>query len=276
MPQPLFFSHEGPHVFRSLPVNYSYMVSGQPAFGLLGCLVDLIKGFDGVEDGLHLAGLELLVEYGVEVEVLDLASSGEHTGALAVGGDEAAAVDLDLAVLADEAELDGEPEEAAHALKRLVVGEACADLAVVFEEVGEDGVGVHGDVAEDVVKDVRLRGVLHGVARAEPGGGGEHTGRKHLEEGVGGQEAADGGGLPAGARLEKSADLGEVGQLVFAESDLLEAVEILLAGMVAKLGHAAGYEFAPDGVLLRGIVRPGLFDEVGCGDVQLALCQIQR
>ena len=71
-----------------------------------------------------------------------------------MGGDEAAAVDLDAAVLADEAELDGEPEEAAHALELLVVGEAGADLAVALEKVSEDGVGVHGDVAEDVVEEI--------------------------------------------------------------------------------------------------------------------------
>jgi hypothetical protein len=135
---------------------------------------------------------------------------------------------------------------------------------------------VHGDVAEDVVKDVRLGGVLHGVAGAEPRGGGEHASGEHLEEGVGREEAADRGGLPAGAGLKQSADLGEVGQLVFAEADLLEAVQVLPAGVVAKLGHAASYEFAPDGVLLRSVIRPGLFDEVWRGYVQLALCQIQR
>jgi len=76
--------------------------------------------------------------------------------------------------------------------------------------------------------------------------------------------------------LEEGADLGEVGELVFAEADLLEAVEILPAGVLTKLGHAAGYEFAPDGVLLGGIVRPGLLDQIGRGHVQFALGQIQR
>jgi len=137
-------------------------------------------------------------------------------------------------------------------------------------------VGVHRDVAEDVVKDVRLRGVFHGVSGAEPGGCGEHAGGEHLEEGVGWEEAADGGGLPACAGLKEGADLGEVRKLVFAEADLLEAVQILPAGVLTELGHAAGYEFAPDGVLLWGVVRPSLFDEVRRGHMQLALGQIQR
>jgi hypothetical protein len=248
----------------------------QSAFGLLGSFVDLVEGLYGVEHGLHFAGLELLVEDGVEVEVLDLTTAGEDPGAFSVGGDEAAAVDLDLAVLADKAELDGEPEEAAHALERDRISEASADFSIAFEKICKDGVGVHGDMAEDIVEDVRLRSVLHGVAGSEPGGGREHSGAKHLEEGIGGEEAADRCGLPACARLKERADLGQVRQLVLAESDLLEAIKILQARVLAKLGHTAGYEFAPDGVLLRGVVGPGLFDEIRRCYVQLALCQIQR
>jgi hypothetical protein len=243
---------------------------------LLGGFVDLVEGLDGVEDGLHLAGLEVLVEDGVEVEVFYFAAAVEDSSAFAVGGDEAAAVDLDLAVLADEAELDGEPEETAHALEGFGAGEAGADFAVGFEEVGKDGMGVHGDVAEDVVKDVGLRGVLHGFPGAEPGGGGEHAGGEHLEEGGGGEEAADGGGLPAGAGLKESADGGEVGELVFAEADLMEAVEIFAAGVGAELGHAPGDEFGPDGVLLGGVVGPCLLDEEGSGDVEFLLGEGER
>src|SRR5580700_8645226 len=109
-----------------------------------------------------------------------------------MGGDEAAAVDLDLAVLADEAEFDGEPEESAHALELFGIGEARTDLAVALKEVAEDGVGVHGDVAEDVVEDVRFGGVFHGLACAEPCGGGEHASGEHLEEGIAGKKATDG------------------------------------------------------------------------------------
>jgi hypothetical protein len=56
----------------------------------------------------------------------------------------------------------------------------------------------------------------------------------------------------------------------------MEAVEILLAGMLAELGHAAADEFGPDGVLFGGIAGPGLFDEKGCGDVEFSLCQVER
>ncbi len=249
---------------------------GQPAFGQFSRFVDLVEGLDGVENRLHLAGLKLLIEDGVEIEVLDLAASGQYAGAFAVRRDQAAAVDLDLAVLPDEAKLYREPEETAHTLQRLGVGEACADFAVAFEEVCEDGVGVHGDVAEDVVEDVRLWGIFHRVARTEPGGRGKHAGSEHLEEGVGREEATDRGGLPAGSGLQKRADLGEIGQLVFLEADLAESVEILLAGVFAELRHTAADQLGPDGVLLGGVVGPCLFDQIRRCHVQLALGQIQR
>src|SRR5579871_6380254 len=111
--------------------------------------------------------------------------------------------------------------------------------------------GVHGDVAEDVVEDVGLGGVLHGVARAKPGCRGEHSRCKHLEEGVGREEAAYWCGLPASARSEAGADGFEVGQSVLTKAYLLEAFEILAAGMLTELGHAAADQFGPDGVLFR-------------------------
>ena len=127
--------------------------------------------------------------------------------------------------------------------------------------------GVHGDVAEDVVKDVGFGGVLHGLACAKPGGGGEHARGKHLEEGVAGEKTADGGGLPAGSRLKEGADFGEVGEFVFAQADLVKAVEILLAGVFPKLRHATAYEFRPDRMLFGRVSGPILFNQIGSGHV---------
>ena len=187
-------------------------------------------------------------------------------------GDQSAAVELDLAVLTDDAELDGEPEEASHALQLVLrraagaIGKAGADLAVVLQEVGEDRMGVHGHVPEDVMEDVGLGGVFERVAAAQPGGSGKLARGEHLEEGVGRQEAADGRGVPAGAWTEALVDLGEIGDGVFAQANLFEAVEIFLAGVLAELRHAAAHEFSPDSVLLGCVSRPVLLDEVGFGD----------
>jgi len=75
--------------------------------------------------------------------------------ALALGGDEARAVELGFAVLADEPELDGEPEEACEALGVDWVVGVERGFAVGLQEVGEGVVGVEGDVPENL-KDTRV------------------------------------------------------------------------------------------------------------------------
>ena len=120
-----------------------------------------------------------------------------------------------------------------------------ADLAVLLEEIGKDGMGVHGDVSEDVVEDVGLGRVFERVAAAQPGGGGKLTRGEHLEEGVGRQKAADRRGVPAGAWAEALVDLGEIGDGVFAQADLVEAVEILLAGVLARAEACGGAPVRP-------------------------------
>jgi len=130
-------------------------------------------------------------------------------------------------------------------------------------------------MAEYVVEDVRLGGVLHRISRAQPGGGGEHARGKHLEEGVGREESADRRGLPSGARGEEGANSLQVGQPVFAQADQLEAVEVLAAGVLAKLRHAAAHQLGPDGVLLGGVGVPVLLDQIRGRDWKAALCKAQ-
>src|SRR5207253_10977587 len=62
-------------------------------------------------------------------------------------------------------------------------------LAVGLEEVGEDAEGVEGDVAEDIVEDVRLGEVVHDLAGADQDRGGELTLGQAGEEGLGGEVA---------------------------------------------------------------------------------------
>jgi len=73
----------------------------------------------------------------------------------------------------DQPELDGEPEEAGHAQPGVFSGDLRGERAEALEEVGEDGVGVHGDVSEDIVEDVGLGGVFELVGAAEAGDGGK-------------------------------------------------------------------------------------------------------
>jgi hypothetical protein len=125
--------------------------------------------------------------------------------------------------------------------------------------------GVHGHVAEDVVKDVGFGGVFERVAAAQPGGGGKAARGQHLKEGGRGHEAADGGGIPAGAALQLGGDGGQVGQPVIGQAERVEAVEILLRGVLFKLRHAAADQLGPGAVLLGGVGGVVLFDQEGSG-----------
>src|SRR5512146_1499035 len=100
-----------------------------------------------------------------------------------MGTDNAAAEDLQFAALPDEAELHGIPEDAAKCLQGDIVVRREAKLAVVLEEVGEDLMGVHRDVAEDIMEDVGLWSVFEAAAVTKPGGGWEVPGGEHVEEG---------------------------------------------------------------------------------------------
>jgi hypothetical protein len=55
--------------------------------------------------------------------------------------------------------------------------------------------------------------------------------------------------------------IGEVGNQIGSETNLLKALEILLAGMFLDLRHTTAYQFGPGGVLLRRVGRPILLDQ---------------
>src|SRR5271157_1760672 len=109
------------------------------------------------------------------------AVAAHYVHALAVGTDEAAAVDLDFVILADDAELHGVPEKASEFFDCGGVIFCGADAAVVLKKAGKDLVRVHGHVAKDIVKDVGLGSVLERFSAAQPGGGREGAHRKHLK-----------------------------------------------------------------------------------------------
>src|SRR5688500_2920550 len=72
-------------------------------------LEQLGEVLDHEEHILQPIDLERLREHGVEGERTTLASGAQRMRGIAGGGDEAAAVDLQLAIFAHEAELHGEP-----------------------------------------------------------------------------------------------------------------------------------------------------------------------
>lgn len=115
--------------------------------------------------------------------------------------------------VAHESEFDGEPEEAGHSFD--VAGDAVGLLGAVggflgdggggaggFSEpdegVGEGAVGVHGDMAGDVVEDVGFGEVVEVGEFADGDGGGEIALAEAVEKLVGGDVSADGFGAKTG------------------------------------------------------------------------------
>ena len=90
-------------------------------------------------------------------------------------------------------------------------------LAEAHQGVGELPVGVHGDVAGDVVEDVGFRQVVHAVGRTDGDGGGELAPAQAIEEEEAGNVAADRLGLKAGQRLQASIDFAEARDAVVRE-----------------------------------------------------------
>ena len=76
--------------------------------------------------------------------------------ALTRRGDETRTVELQSSFLPDQAELDGEPEEAREPSRIRLVRSGEGRPAVGLEEVGEHGIGVERHMPEDVVEDVGL------------------------------------------------------------------------------------------------------------------------
>ena len=72
--------------------------------------------------------------------------------------------------------------------------------AEAYERVGESGLGVHGDMACEVVEDIRFGEVIEAVWPADGDGSGELAAAEAIEEQVRGDVSADGFGLEAGQR----------------------------------------------------------------------------
>src|SRR5262249_24565642 len=145
-----------------------------------------------------------------------------------------------LAVLADQAELDGEPEQAAEALDVLLVLAKERRLAVGLEEVGEDAEGVERDVAEDVVEDVRLGEGVHDLAGTDEHGGRGLTLGEAGEEGLGGQVARDAVAGPGGLGLEELVDAVELRAL--GEPGAARDLDVAVEGEVVEEGDAVAGE----------------------------------
>ena len=136
----------------------------------------------------------------------------------------------------------------------------------MLQEIGKDRMGVHGNVAEDVVEDIRFGNVGQRFPAPQPGGGGELPGREHGKERVRRKKAAHRGSSPATPGPKPLIHIGQVGNQIGSEANLLKALQIFLASVCLDLGHTAAHQLCPGRVLLRRIGRPILLDQerLGC------------
>lgn len=159
-----------------------------------------------------------------------------------------------------ESEFDGEPEESGHAFDD--AGESADLFVFVFdglddfgggsgafseadEGVGEGAVGVHGDVAGDVVEDIWFGEVVDFVGFADGDGGGEVSVSEAIEEEVGGDVSADGFSPEAGERVEEFVDVFEEGDLLGVEAEVFDAFEEVDIGVFFPLGEHSVVEGSP-------------------------------
>jgi hypothetical protein len=122
--------------------------------------------------------------------------------------------------------------------------------------------GVHGNVAEDVMEDIGLGDVLKRFPAPQPSRSRELPGGKHGKEGLWRQKTAHGGSSPATPGPKPLIHLGQVWDQVGSETYLMKTFQIFLAGMRLNLGHAPAYQLRPGGVLLSRVGGPLLLDQV--------------
>ena len=156
--------------------------------------------------------------------------------------------------LAHEPELHREPEEPRQPLHvagkhpdplRLVPdlarppGGPLRELPEAHQRVGEGAVGVHRDMAGDVVEDVRLGEVVERVAVPHGDGGRELPPLEAVEEQVRRHVAAHRLGAEPGARLQEAVDLVAARHPVRVEPQRLHPLEEAGVGVPLPAGRAS-------------------------------------
>ena len=151
----------------------------------LDSFIELVEGLGNEEHILEVIDLERLVKDRVERERPSVALWAKRIRGVAVRGDESRAIDLNPAILANETELHGEPEQPRHARRVLFVVGGGRNLSVMLQKISEYRIRVQGHVPENIVKDVRLRQVVELIALSYRYRRGKLSQRQALKEAFG-------------------------------------------------------------------------------------------
>src|SRR5713226_2106879 len=189
-----------------------------------------------------------------------------------MGADDAAAVNLNLSILANQPKLNRVPKQPAQPFQGVGVLYFRAHAAIVLKEVCKYRVRVHGDVPKDVMENVRLRNVSERIAAAKPGGRREHARGEHLKKSFRREKPAHRRGAPAGPGSYPVGDRGKIGQPVILQPDDFKSFEVFPASMRIQLPAAPADQFLPNSMLVSGIVLIFLSDEIGCCNYERSNC----
>ena len=134
-------------------------------------------------------------------------------------------------------------------------------FAETDQRLGEGFVGMHGDVAGDVVEDVGFGEIVELVGVADVDRGGESTLAEAIEKNERGDVAADSFRLKSGQRAQKTVHVFEARDAVGGEGEGIDALQEMNVRVFLPLGLHAGVEKAPGLVILGCVGLVGLLDK---------------
>ncbi len=157
-------------------------------------------------------------------------------------------------------EFDGEPEESRHGLNN--VGKAAGTLALVadaggqlhcrvgaipeaHQRVGKGPLGVHRDVASDIVEDIRFGQVIHSIRGPDGDGGRELAAAQAIEEEEAGHVAAHRLGLKSGQWRQPPVDVLQPGNPVGRQRQSFHALQKVVVGVALPARADAREELGP-------------------------------
>src|SRR3546814_157500 len=190
---------------RNLPVS-----AGKVRF--LGRAQQFLETLDHEIDALEFVEMIFGPHHALDIEPdAPRFGRGERRNRLGMARQQPAAEGAQFALLDDKPELGRIEPEPAEEIGRAEPFGAQSRLAVGDQKFGEGGVGEHRDMAENIVKHVRLFAVADLLGRPQEIGGGKAAVRQMLEKGLVRYPARNRDDLPAGRRLQMPVESGEIG-----------------------------------------------------------------
>ena len=133
-------------------------------------------------------------------------------------------------------------------------------FAKAHQRLGEMLVGVHGNVAGDVVENIGLGQVIQLVGTADGDGGGEGAVAEAIEEDKRRDVAADGLGLKSGQWLQETIDIFQARDAIRIQAQRMDALQEMLVGVTIPAWKHARVQLAPSLVILVGVQLVRLLD----------------